>query len=53
MIMVKEEFYMDCFWLLILNTVSLSMKKVYYHKKNTYKGYDQNMVGINFKNFLD
>ena len=25
----------------------------YYHKKTTFKGYDQNMVGLNFKDFLD
>ena len=28
------------------------MKMVYY-RKTTFKGYDQNMVGLNFKDFLD
>ena len=26
---------------------------VYYHKKTTFKGYDQYLVGLNFKDFLD
>ena len=29
------------------------MKIVYYHKKTTFKKYDQNMVGMNFKDFLE
>ena len=35
--MVKEEIYMDCFQLLKLNTASLSMKMVYYDKKQLSK----------------
>ena len=29
------------------------MKMVYYLKKTTFKGFDQNMVGLNLKGFLD
>ena len=38
MIMVKEEIYMDFFWLLRINTVSLTTKMVYYHKKQLSRG---------------